>query len=75
MLYKRSSFLRWLSEVKDCEITPIRDTNALVIKNGVMSARMWVDKNDRIDYEEIWLFCNKLYIEGLPGNSELERIE
>jgi len=75
MLYKRSSFLSWLSDVKDCDVNPIRDTNVVIIKNGPASARMWIDTKDRIDYEEIWLICNKLYIDGLPGEKELTRIE
>ena len=73
MLYKRSSFLSWLREKHSCEILPIRGTNVIVIKNGTVDAKMWLDKKDRIDYEEIWLLCNKLYIDGLPGNAELEK--
>jgi hypothetical protein len=75
MLYKRSSFIKWLTEVKECEVFPIRDTNVLIIKNWQISIKIMLDKKDRIDYEEIWLICNKLYIVGLPGDNELERIE
>jgi hypothetical protein len=74
MLYKRSSFLKYLKEKHDCESSPIKDTNVLVIKNGPVSCRMWVNPNDRIDYEEIVIVCGKLFV-GLPGNSELIRIE
>lgn len=75
MLYRRSSFINWLKEKHDCEVNPIQDTRVLIIKNGMMSVKMWLDFNDRIDYEEIWMMCNKLYIVGLPGDSELIRIE
>lgn len=75
MLYKRSSFLKYLKEKHDCEISPVRDTRVLIIRNGPTSAKMWLDNNDRIDYEEIWLVCRKLYLVDLPGEKDLERIE
>lgn len=36
---------------------------------------MGVDGKDRIAYEEIHLVCNKLMIDGLPGDSDLERAD
>ena len=75
MLYTRSSFLKYLKEKHDCTISPIRDTRVLVVRNGPVSARMWLDTKDRIDYEEIWLFCQKLYLTDLPGDKDLIRIE
>ena len=75
MLYTRSSFINWLKEKRDCEVAPIRDSRVLIIKNGPVNAKMWLDDRDRIDYEEIWLLCNKLFIEGLPTDSELIKIE
>jgi hypothetical protein len=75
MLYKRSSFLTYLKVKHDCTIAPIRDTRVIVIKNGPVSVRMWVDSKDRIDYEEIWLICQKLYLTDLPGEKDLIRIE
>lgn len=75
MLYKRSSFIFWLQNSRDCEIKTIEKTRATIIYNGVMSHRMWMDKHDRIDYEEIWMVCNNLMIVGLPGDSDLIRIE
>ena len=75
MLYKRSSFIHWLRDSRDCEIKPIRDSRVTIIENGVMSHRMWMDRHDRIDYEEIWMVCNNLMIVGLPGDGDLIRIE
>lgn len=74
MLYTRSSFLTWLKDNNDCDIKPIPDSRVLIICNGPCSAKILVDSKNRIDYEEIWLVCNKLYL-GLPGNNDLERIE
>lgn len=75
MLYTRSSFVKWLKEKKDCEVEPLPNSRGLVIKNGVMKAYIWSDKRNRIDYGEIYTLCNKLMIVGLPGDSDLERIE
>jgi hypothetical protein len=75
MLYKRSSFIHWLQNIHDCEVKIIRDSRVTIIINGVQSHRMWMDRHDRIDYEEIWLVCNNLLIVGLPGDSDLKRIE
>ena len=78
MLYKRSSFIKWLKEVKDCEITPM-DTGTrngvLLVKNAMIKFYMGTNSKDRIDYEEIFIICNRLYIDGLPGDSDLERLE
>lgn len=75
MLYKRSSFINYLKEKHDCEISPVRDSRVLRIKNGPVSAYMFLDNKDRIDYEEIWIICRKLYLVDLPGDKDLERIE
>jgi aminopeptidase C len=77
MLYKRSSFVKWLHEVKECDITPLTGKSAgvILIKNWNYKFYLEYDKKDRIDYEEIYLACSKLYIDGLPGDSDLERIE
>lgn len=72
MRYTRSSFLKWLKESRDCEITPRKHTNVLKIANGLITANMWVNPKDVIDYEEIYMLCNKLMIVGLPGDQELE---
>lgn len=75
MLYKRSSFVNWLKDFRDCEITILRNSRVTIISNGVMSHRMWMDRHDRIDYEEIWMVCNNLMIVGLPVDKDLIRIE
>lgn len=78
MIYKCSSFLKWLKEGKDCEIIPMQNNSRLgviLIKNGVMKYYLMTNKKDRIDYEEIYNACQRLYIVGLPGDSDLERIE
>lgn len=74
MLYTRTSFITWLRDVKECDIITF-DKNYVLIKNGVMKHYMGVDSKDRIDYEEIWIICTNLYIVGLPGDTDLVRIE
>ena len=73
MLYKRSSFIKWLSEVKDCDVTPLKYAQGVKIMNGSASVRLWTDSKDRIDYEEIYTVIQKLWIDGLPGDSDLEK--
>jgi len=75
MLYKRSSFITFLKEKRDCDIIPLRDKSVILLKNGVMTHYLGVDKFDTIDYEEIWIVCTNLLIVGLPGDSELIRAE
>lgn len=83
LLYTRSSFLRWLSQVKECEIKPLDyDDNdrgrysfgGILIKNGPCKFYMGTDQRDRIDYGEIRIICKKLWIE-LPNHSDLEPLE
>lgn len=47
----------------------------LVITNGPIRAYFGTNSKDRIAYEEIHLVCGKLFIDGLPGDSDLERLE
>lgn len=75
MLYKRSSFITWLKDSQECEIIPLKDARGLKIKNGPAFTFMWTDSNDRIDYEEIWMHCQKLYILEPPGDKVLIKIE
>jgi hypothetical protein len=84
LFYKRSSFLRWLQKKKDCTVTPLgNDDNdrrrdafgGVAISNHFVKTYMGVDHKDRIAYEEIHLVCNKLMIDGLPGESDLERAD
>jgi hypothetical protein len=76
MVYARSSFIKWLTDAKDCEIINLKDSRARVItiKNGPCSAYILIRQKDEIDYEEIWLVCKKLWLE-LPGDKDLKRIE
>jgi hypothetical protein len=74
MLYTRSSFIRWLTKVKGCDVQPVRRSNAFIITNGIASAYMWVNPQDRIDYEEIQILCQKIYLE-LPGDKDLKKAE
>jgi len=73
MRYKRSSFIKWLVDEKGCEITNLNDHRARVItiSNGI--ANTYMLSTNAIDYEEIYIQCNKLHIVGLPGESDLER--
>lgn len=75
MLYKRSSFIHFLQNSRNCDVETIKDSRVTIIRNGVQSHRMWMDRHDRIDYEEIWMVCNNLLIDGLPGDNDLIRIE
>ena len=71
MLYRRSSFISWLTNTMHCEVIPLRDSMGLVVKNGPMSMKLWYDKNDLIDYEEIYLVYKKLLLTALPGEKDL----
>jgi len=77
MLYTRSSFLRWLREKNDCTIIVLDEprANCLKIIHGPAVHYMWLGKKDRIDYEEIYIAYQKLYLADLPGDKDLERIE
>jgi len=44
----------------------------VIIYNHTIKVHMGVDNKDRIAYEEIHLICNRLMIDGLPGDSDLE---
>ncbi|HUZ59358.1 MAG TPA: hypothetical protein VMU83_11300 [Hanamia sp.] len=77
MLYTRSSFIKWLTDVKDCEIINLDDRKGRVItvKNGPCTAYIFDDKRDQIDYEEIYIVCcKKLWME-MPGDKDLIRLE
>lgn len=73
MLYSRSSFLRYLTKVHDCEVTPL-EGRVLRLKNGPAFDYMITNRHDRIDYEEISMLCAKLYI-PLPGDKDLVLLE
>lgn len=74
MLYTRSSFIKWLTKVKECQVQPMRGSRTLMVSNGIAKAYIFANKNDYIDYEEIALLCRKIYLE-LPGDKDLKKIE
>jgi hypothetical protein len=73
MLYKRSSFLKWLIDVHGCEVVPINRTNILIIYSKLSNYKMWVNPKDLIDYEEIRIACNRLHLQDLPGDKNLKK--
>lgn len=74
MLYTLSSFIDWLKK-QDCEIEPLKGKNVVRIRNGVMRHHIWVDKKNRINYEEIYIAYNRLLLTDLPGDKDLEMVE
>ncbi len=74
MLYKRSSFLKWLENTHDCKID-VLPRGGLRVKYGFEHFHMITNKKDLIDYEEIFICCNRLGLIGLPGNKDLEPVE
>ena len=76
MLYKRSSFITWVTKVYDCEVYP-HPTNprVLFIKHLNATTNMFVNSKDAIPYEEIHLHCNRLGLPEIPGEKDLIRYE
>ena len=74
MLYTRSSFITWLTKVKDCEIKPLGDRNTLMVSNGIAKGYIYTNSRDRITWEEIQVLCLKIYLE-LPSSKDLTKIE
>lgn len=77
MLYTRSSFIKYLVDVHDCEVINLNDRrgNVITIKHGPATAFMWANKKDIIDYEEIYIICKKLWLTNLPGDKDLQQAE
>jgi hypothetical protein len=76
MLYKRSSFIKLLITKYECEVTPLKGgKGGFKITNGSAHIYMWYDKKDRIDYEEIYMHYQKLYLSDMPSDSELEKAD
>jgi len=76
MLYTRSSFLKYLTDKRDCQIKPLNQgrNTVILIQHGPVSAYIHLNNKDLIDYEEIYIVCKKLFLD-LPGDSDLVRIE
>ncbi len=72
LLYTRSSFIKYLTNNCNCELTPMREGRGLRIANGSAKHQMFM--TEYIDYDEIVLVCLKLYIE-LPPNNLIKRVE
>ena len=76
MLYKRSSFIKWLIDTYECEVTPLRNNpNILIIKHFNESTKMGVNPKDVIDYEEIYLHTQRLSLPSIPGDSDLMKAD
>ena len=71
MPYSRNSFLKYLKDIHNCEIITIRDSRVIHIKNHDKKAFMIATGTDVIDYEEIYLICQKLNI-AIPGDNDLK---
>lgn len=76
MLYKRSSFITWLTKVCDCEVYPLKNNpKVLFVKYGNESTKMNVNSKDEIDYEEIYYHYQRLLLPQLPGDKDLKKAE
>lgn len=73
MVYTRSSYLTWLSEKHDCNIIPLDEKGTLRIWHGPMKSHMRNTKH--IDYIEIFMHHQKLWLPELPTESDLVRVE
>lgn len=59
MRYTRSSFLKYLTKKKDCEIINLGNNSfrVITIKNGSATAYIHTTSKDVIDYDEIFIVC------------------
>ena len=74
MLYTRSSFITWLTTVKNCEVQPLRDKKTLQVDSGIARGYMYLTPRDRISWEEIQILCLRICIE-MPSQKDLKKIE
>ena len=76
MLYKRSSFITWLTKSCSCDVYPLRNNpKILVIQYLNETSKMYITHKDEIDYEEIYLHYQRLLLPYLPGDKDLIKIE
>lgn len=76
MLYKRSSFIKWLTEKCFCEVYPLANNpKVLIIKYLNETSKMFVNSRDMIPYEEIYMHYQRLLLPSLPGDSDLIKVE
>ena len=75
MLYKRSSFIKWLINKHGCTAMPLPRTNVLIVESKWSTYKMWINPKDIIDYEEIDMACQKLHIQDLPGDKDLIKVK
>ena len=73
MLYTRASFINYLQEVHKCDIIPLKDGKGVRIK--YMNESCYFNMTGTIDYDEVYLYYQKLLLPYLPGDSDLERVE
>ena len=75
MLYKRSSFIKWLIEKCHCEVFPLPNNHkVLMVKYLNESTKMFVNSRDEINYEEIYMHYQRLLLPELPGEKDLTPI-
>lgn len=74
MVYKRSSFLKFVKDKYDCVIKPI-GRGGIRIEYGNEHFHMLANKEDEIDYEEIYMCYNRLLLPDLPGHKDLQHLE
>ena len=75
MKYKRSSFIAWLTKSCSCDVYPLKNNpKVLVIQYLNETSKMFVNQNDVIDYEEIYMHYQRLMLPYLPGDKDLVKI-
>jgi hypothetical protein len=76
MRYTRSSYITWLTKSCHCEVYPLKNNpKVLVIKYLNETSKMFVNHNDVIDYEEIFLHYQRLLLPYLPGDKDLTKLD
>ena len=71
MPYSRTSFFKYLTVIHNCEIIPVRGSRVMHIKKNSKKAFIIATGKDIIDYEEIYIVCQKLNV-PIPGDSDLK---
>lgn len=74
MLYKRSSFLKFLQAKYQVETKPLRD-GVLQLRHGPQIHYMIMTSQDRIDYEEIYIIYNKLLLPDIPTYNDIKQYD
>jgi hypothetical protein len=69
--YSRNAFLKYLKDIYNCDIITVKDSRVIHIKNNHGKAYMIATGKNVIDYEEIYIVCQKLNI-PIPGDNDLK---